>query len=419
METRYLVKKKHTNLLILLCWLAYSLATFSRLTYNVSIVDVMGHFGVDKTQTGLVASCFSLCYGIGQLINGWLTGKIAPRKMIFLGLVGSAVSNIIMPFVPFGVYKYSWAFNGLIQSVLWCNIMQTFADMLDKKALPGAIVVVGTTTAAGTFLAYGASALCVAVSTWQTVFYIATILLVVMAAAWYVLTKKLTGIQATCPIVRVEQTEDEPKAHQGTSWIKMLSYSSGILFIACFACNFSTPAYNDWAVPVLDDVFPWLGNSVAKTITMVVPLIAILGSFLARWLFAKFKNPFKSYVLIYGALFALAFLMSVVFRDNVVVTVAIFVLIALGLTAINNTCTSIVPLNMRRYGKSGGIAGIVNGCCHLGETVGATLLAATATASGWSAMFVLVGTVSAVVAVLSVVGAIYWKKHVAQDIDLG
>lgn len=417
MQTRYLQKRKHVSALIALCWLAYSLATFARLTYNVSIVDVMGHFGVTKTETGLVASCFSLCYGVGQLINGWLAGKIEPRKMILFGLTGSAVMNALVPFVPFWAYKFVWAVNGIIQSVLWCNIMQSFADMLNAKDISKGILAIGTTTATGTLVAYGASAVCVAISTWQVIFGVATVLLAVCAVAWYVVTKKLAVIQASCPVVEIEVAKDE--ANNKISWVKLLSYSSGILLLACLACNFTKSLYNDWAVPVLDSAFPWLGNSVAKVVAIVVPMVAILGSFVARWLFARFQNPFKSYVIMYLILAVLAWGMSVVFESSVVVTVAIFVLIALGVTTINVTCTSIVPLNMRHYGKSGGIAGIINCFCHLGETIGSVLLGAVSDASGWSAMFVVAGVVCAVVCVTSVVGALYWKKRVTKSVHLG
>ena len=396
--------------LMVMCWLAYSLATFARLTYNVSIVDVVGHFGLTNADAGLVATCFSLCYGIGQLINGAVAGRIAPRKMIFFGLVGSAVMNALIPFVPFGAYKFIWAANGLIQSVLWCNIMQIFADMLGAKDIGRAVVVIGTTTATGTLLAYAASAVCVSVSVWQTIFHVATVLLVGCAIAWFVITKRLTVAQRSCPVVITHRAEDAE--HHKISWVKLLSYSVPILFLACFACNFTKSLYNDWAVPVLDYAFPWLGGAVAKTITIVVPLIAILGSFVARGLFARFKNPFVSYVLLYFAIAVLACVMSVVFKENVVVTVGIFVLIALAVTTVNVTCTSILPLNMRSYGRAGGIAGIINCCCHLGETAGSVLLGHVSDVSGWSSVFIVAAVVGVCVSAICIIGARHWRKNI-------
>jgi sugar phosphate permease len=243
------------------------------------------------------------------------------------------------------------------------------------------------------------------------------VLLAVTAAAWFVITKKLTALQADCEVVVTEQVKDE--SSHGTSWGKLLSYSSAILFLACLTCGFAKSLYDDWAIPVLDGAFPWLGNSVAKTITIAVPMIAIFGTFFARWLFNRIQNPFFSYLVLCSMLTALTLVMSIAFESNVVLTVGLFVLIAFCVTAVNNTCTSIIPLNMRRYGKSGGIAGIINAFCHIGATIGSVLLGAVSDSSGWSSMFVVACAVCAFMAVCSVVGALYWKKHVARTVHLG
>ena len=106
------------NLLILMCWLVYVSSYLSRYSYNSNIVAIKDYYGVTKSVTGLVSTCFFFAYGTGQLVNGLMCKKYNAKVFLSLSLVLSALINfIIFTLPPISLYKYLWLLNGASLSV--------------------------------------------------------------------------------------------------------------------------------------------------------------------------------------------------------------------------------------------------------------------------------------------------------------
>ena len=69
------LSNKKSNLLIFLCWAAYTVAYVARLNYNASMVEILSQLGTTKEAAGTVSSFFFFAYGAGQLINGLLSKR--------------------------------------------------------------------------------------------------------------------------------------------------------------------------------------------------------------------------------------------------------------------------------------------------------------------------------------------------------
>ena len=176
------IQSKKENKIIFICWLAYTAAYVGRLNFNASIVAIISDLGVTKAEAGLVSSFFFFAYGAGQLVNGILSKRYNAKVMIFLSLICSSVFNLLMPVTgSISAMKFIWMGNGIVQSVLWSTLIKTLSDYVSDKKLPKAIVAMSTTVALGTLVAYGLSSLSVNFSTWQTVFYVASAVLIVSA----------------------------------------------------------------------------------------------------------------------------------------------------------------------------------------------------------------------------------------------
>ncbi len=53
-------------------------------------------FGLDYTQAGLIASAFSIPYGIAQLPGGYLADRLGPRTMITISICGIGFSGLMI-----------------------------------------------------------------------------------------------------------------------------------------------------------------------------------------------------------------------------------------------------------------------------------------------------------------------------------
>ena len=69
-------------------------------------------FGLSYTESGLLLTSFTMAYGLGHLPAGWLTDRVNPVIMIFVGTVGVAITGILFGLAP--TFTLLIVANGLI-----------------------------------------------------------------------------------------------------------------------------------------------------------------------------------------------------------------------------------------------------------------------------------------------------------------
>ena len=204
-----LTAKSGTNLLIFLCWLAYTTAYFGRYSYASNITAVMEAFGVNHADAGLVTTCFFFAYGIGQVINGILSKYYNKQLIIPLALTVSAVLNLaIFLGIPFPYLKYLWMLNGIVQSILWPTLIVVLSKNLRSEGLAKAVVVMSFTVPVGTFVTYALSAALATVGGFAYSFLFGAVTMSVVAVAWLILYPK-----AVCS--EGEKQEEQKKHRKG------------------------------------------------------------------------------------------------------------------------------------------------------------------------------------------------------------
>ena len=181
---KYLTKKP-ASLLIFGCWFIYVAAYVGRLNYSASMATIIAELGITNDKGGTIYSCFALAYGIGQLINGLLCKYYNPKYVITGALSVSALMNFLMPLSgDWRVMAGLWLVNGIVQSMLYSLIIRTISKNISSGSLSNAIYILSTTVAVGTSIAYGISALFVALNAWKLTFFAAGAYLAVAAVVW-------------------------------------------------------------------------------------------------------------------------------------------------------------------------------------------------------------------------------------------
>ena len=147
---------------VLLCFFGYSGAYFGRLDMVASILPMQEALGWTKAQLGGIASCFFIAYAGGQLASGILAHFFNPRWSFGLAVAGTALMNLLVPFVPslappdssLAAMRAVWFLNGAAQSLMWCSIVKAMAQRVSERAMPRAIVVISSTISLGTVAAF-------------------------------------------------------------------------------------------------------------------------------------------------------------------------------------------------------------------------------------------------------------------------
>ncbi len=116
--------------------IGYATFYLVRLNFPIAIPAIGHEFGYSKTQLGIIITVFSIIYGCGKFINGYLSDRSNAKHFITTGLVVSAIANVFMGFSTgllfFGVF---WAINAWFQSMAWPPIARLLTHWYCPKEL--------------------------------------------------------------------------------------------------------------------------------------------------------------------------------------------------------------------------------------------------------------------------------------------
>jgi phosphoglycerate transporter family protein len=112
---------KHYRVRMLYTMMAgYGAFYLVRKNFSMAMPSFLHDFGATKTDLGIILSVFSIIYGVGKFFNGVLADRANPRYFMAIGLICSAITNIIFGFstglMTIGIF---WLFNAWFQAMGW------------------------------------------------------------------------------------------------------------------------------------------------------------------------------------------------------------------------------------------------------------------------------------------------------------
>ena len=399
------LSNKKSNFLIFLCWAAYTVAYVGRLNYNASMVEILSQMGTTKEAAGTVSSFFFFAYGAGQLINGLLSQKYNTKYSVSVALAASCIINLAMTFCQ-GIesMKYLWFLNGAFQSILWSSLIKTLSDNLADSKLSKAVMVMSTTVASGTFSAYGLAALFSYLGLdWTTIFYVASVLVGVVAVLWYI------GM-STVKKEKAEKEAAERKVKSNFSFTPIFIISIVVILISAISNGFIKDGITTWVPSILKEEFG-VPSSLSIIVTLLLPVLSIFGTSLVNALHKKQKdeNALNGIFYFVTIIFTVLIILTLNLK-SVPLTLMLFGGIACLMSAVNNVITSVVPLYSRDKIDSGFSAGLLNTFCYIGSTLATSMLGKIADTKGWNDVFICILIFTAVSFALCFVSAVLNKK---------
>ncbi|GEQ06582.1 MFS transporter [Staphylococcus gallinarum] len=110
---------KKNKLIFAAVIIAYTAYYFLRKNFSVAIPYLQDQISQDKL--GLIMSAVSLAYGFSNLLMGFLTDYINPKKFLVFGLLISVLANLVFGFSPLEDYEITMFIlmfiNGLAQGI--------------------------------------------------------------------------------------------------------------------------------------------------------------------------------------------------------------------------------------------------------------------------------------------------------------
>ena len=408
------------KLLFWLCWIAYFSTYIGRLNYSASLTGIILSEGFSKGQAGMIGTAFFFAYGAGQFVSGFLGDRLAPKKMVFTGLMVSGLCNLAMAGAKgSGLMTAVWCVNGLFQAFIWSPMIRLMYEYYKTETRMKACVSLNSSVPIGTMAAYGLTALVIWLSGWRTMFVLAGAALIGTSLFWITGMKRVERYAAESgKMAEIPSGETGGSAKAAVNW-KSLLIQSGFLFLmmALFVQGALKDGVTTWVPTYISETYG-LSAILAITSTMVIPVFNLLGVYLAS--FANL-HWFRNEVRTAGAFFVVSAAAILVLRLASGRSMAVsFLMLALATTAmmaVNTMLIAVLPSYFGVIGRASSVSGLLNSSVYAGGAVSTYGIGALSVALGWNATIViwfLMAAVSAVICFLTVRKWIAYRKEVLQ-----
>lgn len=377
-------------------WFTYGAFYFCRTNISAAIpglkesVDA-GGLGLTATQIGYILGATKIAYAIGQLLNGQLSEQLSPRKMLAIGMLATAVLNVLFGFgTALYFLIFIWACNGLSQSLGWTPCVRVLANWFPVNRRGRIIGFVGTgyqATAVATYLVAGFSA---DQFGWRGALWVPAGLMVAAAIGMLLLLEEkprtVDGKSADdLPDSAPTSPANDPRNSFAQNLLLTISNPSlWILGISLGLLNASRYGFLDWGLTHLKEVQD-TGVGIAALKYAVLPAGAIAGAYLAGWATDRFfgsrRAPVTCILLVTLGVLSLAY--DAVARVSVPATMLLLVVIGFCIYGPQVLLVGTAPADLARKGTSAAAAGFVNCMGYVGAASGDYFTGRSLDTYGW------------------------------------
>jgi len=328
--------------------------------------------------------CFKLAYGVGQFINGQMAEQWRPRKLLAIGLLGSAALNVVFGWATALYFlTFIWACNGYVQALGWPPTMRTAANWFPPEQRGRAIGIIGTgyqLCGALTFVVAGWSAKHFG---WRGALYVPAILVTASAIHMLFFLK-----DSPRELPTHETTPQLPPVHSHsvaeTIKLTLTNPALWIVAVALFLLDACRYGFIDWGVTHLKEVHHYTVNDAAFKYA-VLPFGGICGTLVAGWVTDRFfggrRVPVACLFLLTLGIAALSY--NNVLQMGFIPSVAILFLIGFCIFGPQVLLVGTLPVDLARGGTAAAAAGFVNFMGAIGSAAGDKVTGNLVQKYGW------------------------------------
>jgi len=416
MKNKYMENERYSLILFFTVAIVYAVIYMTKNCYSAAMVHLVNEKVLTKSQTGTINSVFYLVYAPFQVLGGIAADRYTPYKLIAIGVLGAAISNLLILFIQnYYVILIIWAFNGAIQFGVWPGVFKIVSQSLAPTHRHNAVFYISFSSTFGLIMSYVLAGI---VSGWKGNFVVSAISLFIAFAVWVVLGKFLDGkmvfedpIHHGIPhLPEVKKYDNKPSK----SFLPVL-FKSGLIILLPVVVLKSVFALGVQAITptMIFESYNNISPAVASVLTIIPVLGGVIGKLIMQEIYGrKIYNECLTIGIVMGAMIPFVALISLVGKINVwfiVAFVSIVVLMATGVSLVN---TPYISMRFIKIGRNGTVSGIVNAMASLGIVVANFVSPRIADSYGWIAVIIAWIGFAVVSVVLSLIAYVPWKKFI-------
>lgn len=285
-------------------WFTYGAFYFCRTNLSAAIpgmkaLEADGGLGFSGAEIGWILASLKMAYGLGQLVNGQLSEHIRPRKLLAIGMFGSAALNIAFGLgTGFYFLLFVWACNGYCQSLGWTPCMRVIGNWFPKWRRGKVLGIIGTGYQITLGLTYVIASYSVERFGWRGAVFVPSVLLAAFGIAMLFLLRETPaevaasdsdGAATAAPTVERGSTKENLYVTLFNPGLWLLGISLGLLN----ACRYG---FLDWGLTHLVEVQEsTIGKSGLKY-CLIAPGAAA-GAYLSGWATDRYFNSRRAPVI--------------------------------------------------------------------------------------------------------------------------
>ena len=150
-----------------------------QIQFSIAIPSFISEYGYTKTQLGGIITIWSVVYGVGKFLNGYLSDRSNARYFMTIGLIGSAISCFCLGFGTslyfFGIF---YAVNAWFQSMGWAPITRMLTHWFSPIELGTKWALTSVAHQLGSALITFLATTLIFYYGWQSAFFVPAVLVI-------------------------------------------------------------------------------------------------------------------------------------------------------------------------------------------------------------------------------------------------
>ncbi|MBN1402646.1 MAG: MFS transporter [Anaerolineae bacterium] len=351
-------------------WVTYAAYYLRRVNLAVALPAVQADLGWSKAMLGLVGSTFYWVYALSQLANGHLGERLSARRFVALGMLLSAGLNLLFGSLSaFGLMLAVWAWNGWAQATGWGPIMKTLSRWFPPEGRGRLTALFAPCYVAGHALSWALAGWLIARWSWREVFWAPGLLLLALAALWYLLVRDQPEDLLQGETEALQETNPAaPRARRDLlSGLKALWSTPGLSWVpaVCFGSGMVKDALTLWGPTYLIEQ-SGMSLSAAALSGTLIPISGVMGAMLAGWLLHRVSREREGPVVSIMALLIAAGACGLLMLHRSLLAVLMLGLMALGSHGMNALLLASLPLSLGPEGRVSAAAGSLDFIPYVG-----------------------------------------------------
>ena len=380
-----------------LMWITYASFYLLRVNISIAMPEIMQEFSLTKTNMGLVLSSLFLLYAVGQFINGQLGDKLNSRRIITLGLLSSAVLNIVFGLTGgiLGLMIVIWGLNGYFQSMGWGPTVKAMANWFPIKVRGKISGRLGTSYILGGAISWLLAGTIIKYFNWRFTFFLPAIICIFIAIHWFIRARNAPE-EVGLPSLEeqeegLENREIRKDTHIGfrnTLKITLLNPYIWFAGFGLFGLNIVRYGFMSWAPTFM---FEEQGATISMAAYKAIafPVAGGLGAIFAGWasdkIFEHRRAPVSFIMLVLLAISC--YLFRIVPGDNWVVSLIILLFIGFFTFGPHILIVAAIPADFGSRKAASSVTGFIDAMGYLGASLTGVGTGYLIEKIGWDAGF--------------------------------